>query len=132
MQQLTELQIQFLNSLEESGITVPISENTMDRFFFADVVPCLNGEFSTGSTTNDAGVNVPLLSISLSAATEEHNEAKADWSWEHGENDLYEGEIMAVRWSASDTLEFFSVDDDGVIHKDSPVGSCSVQRAMGE
>lgn len=129
------LQGQFLQSLKEKDAAV-VNGDLSQRFLFADVVHCLNGDFSTGGTTTDDGVNIPMLHVSFEDANEAHLEADKDFQESReGEDDfgdVYEGEVMAVRWRSDDILEFFLVHEDGTLLEDALIGTCSVKRAMGE
>ena len=102
---------------------------TEGGYLFADVVPCFNGSFSTGSTQRvGSDIIVPLLYLTVSEAIEANRECREEYEvgirdgYRDGD-DRYEGEVMLVKWQG-DTLSFYTCDEE-------LIGECNVHRAMG-
>jgi len=128
---LSKMQKAYLESEIESGKAESDVLAALNDFLFAEVVHCLNGDWSTGSTQNGDGEMLPALYASLSEAKEAYRDALNGFNEMNDDpDDVYEGEIVAVRWKPDDTLEFYLIDGDEVV-RDGLVGSVTALRAMG-
>jgi hypothetical protein len=129
---LSAMQTNFLFDIAEDPVFhPPLEKQLREGFLFADVVECLNGTFSTGSFSNDDDQQFPALYFTLDEALKEQMDTRESFEANHDRDDIYEGVVFAVKWHPDDTLEFYSIDDGGVIDASSPVGISTCNEAMG-
>jgi|SRR5690554_6234422 len=130
---LTAMQTNFINDIADgSPVRDRLIQQLQSGFMFADVVECLNGQFSTGSFCDENNNQYPALYFSFEEAQKEHAESRESFELDHDDDDdAYEGVLFAVKWRTDDTLEFYAIDDIGVIDASSPVGVSSCNDSMG-
>jgi len=90
--------------------------------FFAEVVVCDNGQFSTGSTSDVFGETVPCLSVDKSEIESEIVQMQQAYllqiaEGERDEDDEWEGQLMRVVWHEDDTLSFYGDCDEFCQHE---------------
>lgn len=112
----------------------------LDGQLWADVIPCANGQYATGSMSME---NVPAELSELEGAPclsfnrdevqkdidEECSRYEAEIAeGERDEEDEYEGMLMRVVWKSDDTLLFFMPTD---ATNDDPIAINTVDEACG-
>lgn len=111
MTTLTAQQLAFL-AMHSDAERAPL-QSALEKgdFLYAVVVPCMNGQMSTGSMSLD-DATVPSLGLreamAADLASEQAEYAKQIADDERDDDDEFEGELMAVRWNSDDTLTFFA------------------------
>jgi len=91
------------------------------RCLFAEVVVCDYGQFSTGSTSNAAGISSPCLALDKTEIEREIAQMQESYldqieQGERDEDDEWEGQLMRVIWNIDDTLSFYSICDENCEH----------------
>lgn len=104
-----------------------------ERVFYAEVVVCEFGQYSTGDM-GDGQLPVPILFDTIDQAQDSINDMVKSYQQDidegHRDNDdEYEGVVMAVKWSTDDTLTFFEVDD---IACAEPIANRTVKSCCGQ
>jgi|GEM_PF-5312506 len=127
----TYLQRKFTKALIKNGKTEAQVQEALDDFLFADGIHCLNGDWSVGTFMDDSVGDYPALFLTYEEALAEHRESRSDFEDVHGDDDAYEGQVVAVRWLKNDVFEFFFVDESGRVGHILP-DPTSAERAMGE
>lgn len=104
---MNTLKTKFAQVMANEVISAEQIAHQLDHgLLYADVLHCHSGHFNTGATEAADRSPLPLLYISLDEAIAE-NEDAAKQCADSDEDDEYEGNVMAVRWTDDDMLEFF-------------------------